>query len=208
MRAPPSVRSSIRQFASTSPMSHAVSTTAIMTPDEFLVCDLPEGKAELVRGEVRVTPPAGGRHGVVEARLLTRLTVHVDRNRLGAVLGDAGFELVALPRTVRAPDVSFVRAERLPPDGIRHGFLKLAPDLAVEVLSPSETASLLEEKLDDYRSAGVPLVWVVDPDRRTVMVIAANAPLQWLREGDCLSDERVVPGFSCPVAQLFEGLAR
>jgi len=124
------------------------------------------------------------------------------------VFGDgAGFELVKLPRTVRVPDVSFVRAERLPAGGIGRGLLKMAPDLVVEVLSPSESASELEEKLDDYRAAGTPMIWVIDPERRTVTIVSGDAPVRWLRVHDTLAGGDVIPGFSCLTAELFEGLA-
>ena len=83
----------------------------------------------------------------------------------------------------------------------------MAPDLAVEVLSPSERASELEEKLDDYRAAGTPLIWVIDPDRRTVMIVSRAAPLRWIRAQDTLDGGDVLPGFQCRVAELFEGLA-
>ena len=83
----------------------------------------------------------------------------------------------------------------------------LAPDLAVEVLSPSETASDVEEKLADYRAAGTSLVWVVDPTRRLVAVYADDAPTRWLREGDALDGAGVVPGFTLPVEALFEDVA-
>lgn len=181
----------------------------LMTPDEFLVHPLSDVKAELVRGELRVTPPASGQHSCVATNVVALLVAHVKARGLGRVLADgAGYELVQLPRTVRAPDASFVRADRLPAEGIGPGFLKLAPDLAVEVLSPSESALELEEKLDDYRSCGTPLIWVIDPVRRTVMVVASDAPVRWLREVDTLDGGGVVPGFSCRVTELFEGIAR
>ena len=102
----------------------------LMTVDEFLAHDFPEGKVELVRGEPRVTPPAGGPHGTVASNVLRLLILYVDQHRLGRVFGDGvGFELVKLPRTVRVPDASFVRAERLPAGGIGRGLLKMAPDL-------------------------------------------------------------------------------
>ena len=191
-------------------MAHATrEDVMLMTPEEFLVHSLPDGKAELVRGELRVTPPPGAPHSFVASNLVALLCASLKGRGLGRVLGDgAGYELMQLPRTVRVPDASFVRAGRLPAEGIGPGLLKLAPDLAVEVLSPSESASELEEKLDDYRTCGTPLIWVVDPVRRTVMIIASDAPVRWLREGDVLDAGDVIPGFTCAVVELFEGLAR
>ena len=181
----------------------------LMTPDEFLVYPLEDVKAELVRGELVVTPPPGGPHGRAGTNLVVMLSVYVNPRKLGSVFGDSvGYELAQLPRTVRVPDASFVRADRLPPGGLEPGLLKLAPDLVIEVLSPSERASELESKLHDYRTCGTPLIWVLDPVLRTVMVVANDAPLHWLREGDVLSGADVVPGFSCNVSELFEGIAR
>ena len=180
-----------------------------MTVEEFLASSVPEGKAELIRGELRVTPPPGAPHGTAAINLVVMLANYVRAMGLGRVFGDSfGYELVRLPRTVRVPDGSFVRAERLPPAGIGPGLLKFAPDLAIEVLSPSESASELEEKLDDYLFSGTPLIWVVDPVRRTVMIVAADAPVRWLRESDTLDGGTVVPGFTCPVSDIFDGIAR
>ncbi len=191
-------------------MAHAVQAGAMrMTPDEFLVHSIPDGKAELVRGELRVTPPAGGPHGRAATNLVLLLAFYLKGRGLGSLFADGvGYLLLELPRTIRCPDLSFVCAHRLPMEGIGPGLLKLAPDLAVEVLSPSESASELEEKLDDYRACGTPLIWVVDPARRTVMIVASNAPARWLYEADTLDGGDVVPGFSCGVAELFERIAR
>ena len=179
-----------------------------MTAEEFLAYPVEDAKAELVRGELRVSPPAGGPHGVAAGNLFLALGAYVRTHGLGRVFGDGfGYELLRLPRTVRVPDGSYVRAERLPPDGIGPGLLKLAPDLAIEVLSPSETASELEEKLDDYLVSGTPLIWVVDPVRRTVMIVSSDAPIRWLREGDTLEAGAVIPGFTCPVSEIFDGIA-
>jgi len=181
----------------------------VMTVEEFLAYPTPEGKAELVRGELRVTPPAGAPHGAAGANLVFALATHARHHRLGRVFGDGfGYQLIQLPHTVRVPDASFVRAERLPTEGLGPGLLKHAPDIAIEVLSPSETATELQEKLDDYRAAGTALIWVVDPIRRTIMIVAAEQPVRWLREGDVLDGGSVVPGFSCPVSDVFEGIAR
>ncbi len=181
----------------------------LMTAEEFLKAPVAEGKAELVRGELRVTPPAGGPHGIAATNIVVLLSNHARATGAGRAFGDGvGYELVRLPHTVRVPDGSFVRADRLPEEGIGPGLLKLAPDLAIEVLAPSETASELQEKLDDYKAAGTPLVWVVDPVRRTVMVVASDAPVHWLHEKDVLDGGDVVPGFSCRVTEIFDGIAR
>lgn len=181
----------------------------LMTVEEFLTASVPEGKAELVRGELRVTPPPGAPHGTAGANLFLLLGPFVKARALGRVFGDSfGYVLTQLPHTVRVPDLSFVRADRLPPGGVGPGLLPLAPDLAVEVLSPSETASELEEKLADYRISGTPLIWVVDPARRTVMVVSDSRPVRWLAESEQLPGDDVVPGFSCQVSEIFEGIAR
>lgn len=103
---------------------------------------------------------------------------------------------------------AWLRARACAPNGISAGRLELAPDLAIEVLSRSETASALEERLDDYLIAGTLLLWIVDPVRRTVMIVAADASVRWLHEGDTLDGGSVVPGFTCAVADIFEGIAR
>lgn len=189
-------------------MSVVTAYPAFMTVAEFEEYSFPDGKVELVRGEPRVMPPAGAPHGGVQSNLLGLLLPFVNEHRLGRVFTDGlGYELIKLPHTVRNPDASFVRAERLPAGGLQRGFLKVAPDLIVEVLSPSEQAWELEEKLEDYRLAGTPLMWVIDPNRRTVMVVSRDAPLRWLRADDLLDGGDVIPGFQCRVAELFEGLA-
>jgi Uma2 family endonuclease len=180
-----------------------------MTAEEFLDYPLEDVKGELVRGELRVTPPGGGPHGTAASNLHYLLSMYAREHGLGRAFVDGiGYELVQLPHTVRVPDCSFVRAERLPPGGIGPGLLKPAPDLAVEVLSPSERALDLEEKLDDYAIAGTPLVWVIDPVRRSVAVYELGQPRRRLSESDRLDGGDVIPGFSCQVAEIFEGVAR
>ena len=190
-------------------MSSAVTYPTSMTVEEFEHYPFGEMHAELVRGEPRVMSPAAGGHGVVQGNLSRLLLPFVHERRLGRVFNDGvGYELVVLPRTVREPDLSFVRADRLPPGGIpRRGFLKMAPDLAVEVLSPDETDAELQEKIDDYQAAGTPLIWVIDPERSTVRVLDFSKPELLLRANDTLTGGDVMPGFSCPVSALFEGLA-
>jgi Uma2 family endonuclease len=204
----PSVRFTLNGGPLEHCMVEAVYARGSMTVDEFLALSLPDGKAELVRGDLRLTPPPAAFHGLVASNIVLALGMHVRRHALGRVFGDnVGDELTMIPRTVRVPDASFIRAARLPAEGFGRGLFRSHPDLAVEVLSPSESASDLEEKLDDYLSAGTPLIWVIDPMRRTVMVVAPDVPVRWLRDEQLLEGGDVVPGFLCPLAEVFDGIA-
>ena len=181
----------------------------LMTVEEFLMLPEREEKEELVRGKVRVNPPAGGPHGAAGASLIACLVAHVTSRKLGVVFGDGvGYQLMQIPHTVRVPDASFVREDRMPVEGVGPGLFKFAPDIAIEVLSPSETASEVQEKIDDYLVAGTSLVWVVDPVRRTVMIVSRNAPLQLLHEPDTLDGGDVLPEFSCAVSDIFYRISR
>lgn len=112
------------------------------------------------------------------------------------------------PERVRKPDVSFVRADRLPDGRSPTGMFTIRPDFAAEVLSPNDKTGELSEKLADYESAGIPLVWVLDPAARTVQVRAAGEPVRELTEADTLTGDPVLPGFSVRVADLFPPPAR
>jgi Uma2 family endonuclease len=187
-------------------VSSVATYPAQMTVEEFEAYPFPDGKVELVRGEPRVNPPAGVPHGIVESNLARLLYLSGVDPKLGRVFTDGlGYELIALPRTVRDPDMSFVRSERLPRPVVA-GFCKIVPDLVVEVLSPSEKAWELQEKLEDYAVAGVPLIWVIDEKRRTVRVLTAGNPERTIPSDGTLDGGEVMPGFSCRVAELFEGL--
>jgi Uma2 family endonuclease len=172
-----------------------------MTADDlyrYPECD----RSELVRGMLRVSEPPSGYHGQVATRLAARLDAYVEARRLGTVLVEAGFILARGPDTVRGPDVSFVSAERLDPERVPSEFLSLAPDLAVEISSPKDGAWDLAEKVADYLAAGARLVWVVEPRNGTVTVHRADGSIQGLGPADSLDGEDVIPGFSCPLAQL------
>jgi Uma2 family endonuclease len=180
-----------------------------VTSEEFLVHPAAAGASELVRGEIRVLTPAGGAHGVIAGNIFAALHAFVEARRLGRCFADnTGFLLPGLGDTVRSPDAAFVRAGRLPPQGIGPGWVPVAPDLAVEVLSPTETETELEDKLRDYRAAGTTLIWVVDPATREVSVQTAASPERWRSEVDTLDGGDVLPGLAIPVARLFEGLAK
>lgn len=178
-------------------------TTTITTAEELL--KLPNDKRrELVRGELREMTPAGARHGGVAARLTSRLDRHVEANRLGIVLAaETGFRTSRDPDTVRAPDVSFVARERIPPEGPPEGYWDLAPDLAAEVVTPNDTAAEVQSKVQMWLEAGVRLVWVVYPDTRSIVVHKSPKEAVTLTPPDTLTGGDVAPGFECLVAEVF-----
>jgi Uma2 family endonuclease len=183
--------------------------TGLLTADEYFArTQRTREFSELVRGEVRPMSPAGGRHSVISVNLVVALTHYLREHPIGRVFGDnAGFRLPipdAEDDTVRSPDAAFVSFERM--RDVPVGFMPVAPELAVEVLSPNDTARDLGERMDDYFAAGTRAVWVIDPDRRTVAQHSTTAPTRRLREHDTLDGADVVPGFTLPVHALFDGL--
>lgn len=179
-------------------------TPQLLTAEEFWA--LPEsGKPRaLVRGEVVETMPPGGVHGVIAIVLGGLLRAWAKAGRHGVVGAESGFILNRNPDIVRGPDLSFVAAARLPPTGIPEAFWELAPDLAVEIVSPSETAEEVREKVRDFLAAGTLLVWVIYPRSREVLVHRPGGAIQVLTETDTLEDAAVLPGFACRVGELFE----
>ncbi len=160
-------------------------------------------RRELVKGELIERPPAGCEHGAIAGDLHGTLWNYVRTHRLGRVFAaETGFRIGRNPDTVRAPDTAFVSNERLPAS-LPEKYLELAPDLAVEVVSPSDTAHEVGDKVADWLAAGTRLVWGVYPRSRTVHVYRPNAPFRRLTVADALDGEDVVPGFSCPVSNLF-----
>lgn len=178
-------------------------TEQITAGDFFAMAD-EAGVAELVRGEVTRLTPAGGEHGVVAARLLARLLTYVESEGLGYVFAaETGFVLATDPDTVRAPDLAFLSHQRLGGRVIPRAFVPLAPDLAVEVVSPSESAEAVQEKLRDYFAAGTRLVWVLFPALGSAHAYSSPIEVQILEGEDRLSGGEVVPGFSCRLVELF-----
>ena len=187
----------------------ATNARRYLTADEFLTHSAAAGPSELVRGEIRAMTPASGAHGVIAGTIFAALNAFVEASQLGQCFPDnTGFLLPGLGDTVRSPDAAFVRRDHLPKQGIGLGWMTAAPDLVVEILSPSETALELEEKVRDYRTAGTRLIWVVDPAARVVTVRRTSAPDTRLSESDVLDGSDVLPGFTIPVAKLFARLAK
>ncbi len=159
---------------------------------------------ELVRGELRKMSPAGGEHGVVVANATLLLGRHVKINNLGVCCGaETGFKIASDPDTVRAPDLAFVSRERIPEGGVPKKFWALAPDLAVEVVSPGDTFSEVEEKVEGWLAAGARAVWVFDPKRRCATLYRSMTDVTRLSEGDELDGGEVIPGFRCKVSEIF-----
>lgn len=159
---------------------------------------------ELVKGELRKTSPAGSEHGAIIVNITVLLGQHVKSNQLGVCFGaETGFKIASDPDTVRAPDVAFVSRGRVPEGGIPKKFWPGAPDLAVEVLSPGDTLEEVEEKVEDWLSAGTRAVWVVSPKRRSLTVYRSMTDMKRLSESDELDGGEVVPGFRCKVSEFF-----
>lgn len=164
-----------------------------------------EGKrTELVRGDLVVVAPAGGRHGNIANRLGFFIGQHALERDLGHVFAaGTGFCVGRDPDTVRAPDVSFVAYGRLAEDEPPSGYMELAPDLAVEVVSPNDSPAAIRDKVQDWLEAGTPLVWVVYPDSRSVAVHSPAGRLQELEDTDILSGAPALPDFTVAVRDLF-----
>ncbi len=179
-------------------------STRMVTAEEL--ARLPEDhcRYELVKGRIIRMSPVGWRHGKVVASLLLALGRYIQQNRLGEIVTEVGFVLSSNPDTVRAPDLAFIRQDRLPPVDPR-GFWHGAPDLAVEVLSPEDRATEVEEKVDEYLQHGVTVVLVVDPDVESVSVHRRLAPPLAVQGADAVLEiGDVLPGFSDTLANIFK----
>jgi Uma2 family endonuclease len=183
-----------------------MATKARLTAEDLWKLGDGDVRRELVDGEVREMPPAGGVHGDVTSRADRRLAEHVARHGGGKVLvGDVGFVLGLArdPERVRAPDVAFVTTARLPQGQVPERFIRGAPDLAVEVLSPWDDPVDVQQKVRDYLEAGTRLVWVLAPRAKSATVYRADGSARLLREGDHLDGEDVLAGLAIPLAELF-----
>lgn len=178
-------------------------THHITTAEQLLNAPSDLGWCELVRGELIMVSPAKGRHGLIAVRITHALVSFLETKELGQVFDSStGFFLARDPDTVRAPDVSFVTKERLKEQDL-DAFLEGAPDLAVEVLSPSNTAAEMRNRMKEFFAAGCRVVWIVDPHQRSVVIHRPNAGPVILAEDDTLTEEELLPGFSLIVREVF-----
>jgi Uma2 family endonuclease len=179
-------------------------SATLMTAEDLMANPVPNMCTELVAGQMLVREPPGYRHGLVAARLLIAMGNHVTARALGIVLAaESGFTLFRNPDTVRAPDVAFIRTERVPTKPLI-GYPEFAPDLAVEVLSPSDRAGKVLAKVGDWIDAGARLVWIIDPERRVARVYRIDGSIALLSAEDNLDGEDVVPDFSVKVASVID----
>jgi Uma2 family endonuclease len=173
--------------------------TRLLTADELLQMPDDGMKHELVRGELTTMPPPGLDHGDIAAEIATSMRMYAKQHGLGKVYVESGFLLATGPDTVRGPDVSFVRTERVVKS--RKYFLG-APDIAVEVVSPDDRYSKLMEKVAEYLNAGTSVVIVVDPQTQTASNCTSAGKSQ-LTINDSLEAPDLLPGWSLPLRELF-----
>ncbi|MBI4339512.1 MAG: Uma2 family endonuclease [Chloroflexi bacterium] len=176
--------------------------TLLTVEDFYRLYSGKEGHYELVEGEVVKMAPPGFQHGEIALKIGSLLLAHAQQHRLGRVGVEAGFILG--PGTVRGPDVAFVRQERIPAGGGPQAFFNGPPDLAVEVVSPSDTAAQIEMKVHDYLRSGVAQVWVAYPEGKRVHVYTKDGKALRYESGDALPGGDLLPGFSVAVREIFE----
>jgi Uma2 family endonuclease len=160
------------------------------------------GRAELVRGELVELMPVKILHGKLVARLLAWLVVFLESHPLGSAMTEVGVVLARNPDLVYAPDILFLSRER-ERAADSEKFFEGAPDLAVEVLSPDDRAGKIQEKIRDYLAYGARLVWIVDPESRTVTAYHPSGEAHLYSGQDTVTGEDVLPGFSFTPARLF-----
>jgi Uma2 family endonuclease len=185
-------------------IASTTTTSKLVTAEElFAMGDI--GRCELIAGEIIHMAPAGAEHGGIAAELLVRIKQFVDANRIGKVYAaETGFTITRAPDSTRAPDVAFVQSSRLP-KAKRRGFFDGPPDLAVEVMSPSDRVSEVLAKVDQWLDAGTQSVWIVDPPNRSIEIYRRGAQPVRYRAGETLKDEVTLPGFVLDIDSLFSG---
>jgi Uma2 family endonuclease len=178
-------------------------TETLVTGEDLLAMgDI--GPSELVEGRIVRMSPTGGKHAIYELNFAEQLKAFVKQHKLGKVMvGEVGIYTHRNPDTVRAADVAFISNARYS-QWKQAGFVDVAPELIVEILSPDDRMSDMMRKLREYFSIGVSLVWVADPETKTVYTYRSLTDVREFGEADTLTGDDVLPGFSVPVADLFE----
>ncbi len=184
-----------------------MTTTAekLLTADDLLRLHSEGVRGELIMGVLHETVSNGLEHGEVVANLMSPLHQFVRPQRLGRVFGsDSGIQLEHDPDTVREPDIAYISAERLPLDVRVRGYSQVVPDLVVEVVSPGDRPAPVYDKAQMWLRFGVRLVLIVDPEARSIMAVPSEGMTRTFTEDDTLDCGEVLPGFSCPVRDIFD----
>lgn len=162
------------------------------------------GPCDLVEGRIKTLSPTSPRHGIIEVRLSRLLASFVEPRRLGWVIGGGvGIYTRRNPDMVRGADLAFYSRERLPSVPPR-GFLEVAPELGVEILSPEESWTEVQQKMEEYFSIGAERVWVVEPNQHQIIVFSSPTQRVVLGEEEILRGEGVLTGLEILLAQIFE----
>ena len=178
---------------------------ALLTAEDLLRLDSEGVRGELIRGVLHETTPTGQEHGWIVMKLGALLMNFILPRSLGRLVGSgSGILLERNPDTVREPDLAFTSAARLPAGGPSKDYAEVAPDLVVEVVSPSDQPREVADKVAMWLSHGVRIVWVVRPANRTIEVHRSPGDVQTLSESDMLDGLDVLPGFTCPVSAVFD----
>ena len=183
----------------------AITATKLLTADDLLRLDSEGVRGELIRGVFHEIMSSGLEHSEIAARLTILLGIFIMPRRLGRLAtSDLGVWLERDPDTVREPDIAYFSAARLPLDVRVTGYAEVPPDLVVEIVSPSDTRREVRDKAQMWLSYGVDLVWVVQPDTRTVEVYEPGRAVVTHTENDTLDGAEVLPGFTCPISDIFD----
>jgi Uma2 family endonuclease len=180
-----------------------VAKKVLLTAQDLFQMPDDDMRHELVKGELRTMPPAGGMHGFVAGEIFARIRSFVREHQLGYTFAaETGFVIGQNPDTVRAPDVAFVSTERLPEGGPPAFFPHVVPDLVVEVVSPYDRRREVEAKARAWLQAGACIVWVIDPVRRTGLAFEGDQ-VDLLSPDDVFDGKAILPGFTCRLGDLF-----
>ena len=179
-------------------------TTHLVTADELERFPRDDRRYELVDGRIIPMSPVGYQHGRVVMQFGSLLHRYLQGRPVGVVVTEVGFKLAFGPDTVRAPDIAFIRTDRIPAPNAR-GFFTGPPDLAIEVLSPDDRPADVRTKVDQYLARGVAMVVVIDPDQKTVTTWRPTTqPATLQADEDLLDLSDVIPGFRCSLREIFE----
>lgn len=181
-----------------------MATTRTMTIEELWDTEDDGSRHELIKGELVSMPPAGEAPGHLMGKLSHLIWRYLEDHPTAILaVGDSGYVLDRNPDTLLAPDLAMTRIERIPDEVPARSFPNRAPDLVIEIVSPGDRIGTINEKLRLYLEFGVELIWLVDPDRRTVTAHAYAKPVRLLQSGDSLTADELFPGLRIQVDEIF-----